>query len=243
MAETGPDQPSGNQPSNKSEYSESVTFDRVISFLTLLVLSATMVGVFWYACEARKGNKYTQRLASQSLLANLQERTRFEAETRPVIAVEVCPDKFQTNPAVMFPVKIHDFSKTPAYGEIFWAIDWVIQMRGASDRSSWGSSGEIDRVLWPDPMPYELHLKLTNPYDDQPRVAQYTSAIEQINKGQGFVTIKVEARYGRSRNQATAEQYDSRICMYYPLSRAASDVVALGDPMPCPPPDDINKAH
>lgn len=68
MSETGPDQPSGDQKRKNSDGEKRVTFERVISFLNLLILAVTMAAVIWYASEARKQSSLIAQSVEQEVL-------------------------------------------------------------------------------------------------------------------------------------------------------------------------------
>lgn len=61
---------------------EYPTRKSVLDLFTFVVLTLTMVGVFWYACEAHRTNELTA--------------IGVENETRPLVAVALNPDSFST---------------------------------------------------------------------------------------------------------------------------------------------------
>jgi hypothetical protein len=67
---------------------------------TLLVLLATMLGVFWYASEAQQANTLTQ--------------TAIDTQSRPYLRIQIDPDGFKTDYIVSVPFLVINEGKLPA---------------------------------------------------------------------------------------------------------------------------------
>src|SRR5713226_9572341 len=94
MGETAEYHKDGNQ---KQNWRENITAERVIHGLTLLVLFITMIGVFWYAEEAKQANKLQRTLLHGTVAPLVVCNVDAQRVVPRELTVEVvCPNKGQT---------------------------------------------------------------------------------------------------------------------------------------------------
>lgn len=208
MADADPHKNEGKYPSKTSRCWQNITFDRVISILTLSVLAATMYGVFWYACEAKK-----QRVVSEQQIGLTQRA--LEAGTRAYLVPNVSPNGLDTGDGgtpLSIWLDVVNFGKLPADAYIRGRIIYstIDEPKGPSFDAS--CIRESRAYIWPG---------------QNNRVGK-VSGCEVFTRGQlsdfrrrtGWLFLVVDIQYGRG--------YKSGICWRFTTQRDETVVPPSG---------------
>lgn len=202
--------------SNKSNPAKHVSKDTIINFLTLVVLSVTMCGVYWYASEARNANQLTREV--------------IETQSRPYLKIKIYPETFSTDTftstagglVVSMQFSIENIGKFPAYTLISASMIYQRDNVAVGWRAN---GGQERRFIFPGESQEKFHVRGTWALSEGDLVDMKTK---------GYVRIMITLNYGHSSNHTI---YTTRICQDFIIRNGA-----LQDGSSCPE-DDCNFAN
>jgi len=150
-----------------------------VDISTLVVLTLTLGGVFWYAYEARTMNELTRRPYVGVELENTD---------RPPL---------QTGQAVRIPLHYLNFGKLPADARVMTAV--VFSQSHLKSGPDFSESLEYHLLIWPPPI-----LNPGDVFSARKVIEEHLMALDKGHEG-GWVYLHVRILYGGHRTEVCLE--------------------------------------